>query len=49
MTAPTRRLHFAVPAVDRVLRLGDMPLVMGVANASPESFSALTSIPPLRC
>ena len=39
MTAPTRRLHFAVPAVDRVLRLGDMPLVMGVVNASPESFS----------
>jgi dihydropteroate synthase len=31
--------HFQVPAVDRVLTLGGMPLVMGVVNASPESFS----------
>jgi dihydropteroate synthase len=31
--------HFVVRAVDRVLTLGGTPLVMGVLNASPESFS----------
>lgn len=37
LSSPPRQ--FTVHAVDRVLRLGGDPLVMGVVNASPESFS----------
>lgn len=39
MAVPVRPRRFEVPAVDRVLPLGGEPLVMGVVNASPESFS----------
>jgi len=39
MTTLVRPRRFEVPAVDQVLRLGERPLVMGVVNASPESFS----------
>jgi len=35
MIAPTHRLH----AVDRVLELGPRPLLVGIVNASPDSFS----------
>ena len=39
MRAVRQARHFEVPAVGRVLTLGGEPLVMGVVNASPESFS----------
>jgi dihydropteroate synthase len=39
MTAVRQARCFDVPAVGRVLTLGGEPLVMGVVNASPESFS----------
>ncbi|GAA3527062.1 dihydropteroate synthase [Amycolatopsis ultiminotia] len=39
MPALRRRRRFELRAVDRTLSLGDAPLVMGVVNASPESFS----------
>ncbi len=35
MSAPTRRLR----AADRVLELGERPWLMGIVNASPDSFS----------